>query len=225
MRTLCKTDGTHTTFTIADLDPMHHFAVRALAFDETSDGFAQSYPTATPDLDHIYDNFARHADELVLQKAGVSPVPWEQSLEIFLHTIEGRAIDWWLVGSAALAVRGLPITPGDIDLSVSDQDAFRLGDLLTEYMIAPVKVTDGPGSMCNSFGRSFPLACLEWVGGADERLDQLFGSDFGPIAASQSETITWRGHSLRVPPLNLRLQTNQRRGRTERAAKILAHLK
>ncbi len=225
MRTLCKTDGTQTTFIIADLDPVYHRAVRALAFDETPDGFAQSYPAATPNLDRIYDNFARHAEEMVLQEAGVSPVPWEQTLEIFLHTIEGHGIDWWLVGSAALAVRGLDITPGDIDLSVSDQDAFRLGDLLLEYMIAPVKVTDGPGSMCNSFGRSFPLACLEWVGGVDERADQLFVSDFGPIAASRSENITWRGHSLRIPPLDLQLQINQRRGRIERAAKILAHLK
>lgn len=223
MRTLCKTDGPQTSFIIADLDPAYHTAARALAFDETPDGFAQSYPAETPNLDHIYDNFARHAEELVLQKAGARPVPWEQALEFFLHTIEDHDIDWWLVGSAALAVRGLPITPGDIDLSVSDQDAFRLGDLLSEYLIAPVVAADG--WICNWFGRSFPFACVEWVGGVLDRVDEVEVTDFGPIAASRSETIIWRGHTLRVPPLDLQLQTNQRRGRIERAEIILAHLK
>ena len=223
MRTLCKTNGPQTSFIIADLDPAYHDAVRALAFDKTPIGFAKVYPAATPNLDRIYDNFARYAKELVLQKAGVIPIPWEQALEIFLHTIEGHGVDWWLVGSAALAVRGLPITPGDIDLSVSDRDAFRLGDLLSEYMIAPV--TSTPGWIANWFGRSFPLACVEWVGGVDGSADHPDVSDFGPIAASRRETITWRDHTIQVPPLDLQLQANQRRGRTDRVAKILMYLK
>lgn len=223
MHTLCKTTGSQTSFIIADLDLAYHDAARALAFEETPDGFAKSYPAETPNLDHIYDNFARHAEELVLQKAGARPVPWEQALEIILHTIEGYDINWWLVGSAALAVRGLPITPGDIDLSVSDQDVFRLGSLLSEYLIAPVVAADG--WIANWFGRSFPFACVEWVGGVLDRVDELEVTDFGPLAASRSEIIIWRDHTLRVPPLDLQLHTNQRRGRAERAAQILAHLK
>jgi hypothetical protein len=46
-------------------------------------------------------------------------------------------VDWWLAGSAALAVRGAPIAPGDLDLIVSDADSFGAGDLLLDDLMEP----------------------------------------------------------------------------------------
>jgi hypothetical protein len=45
-------------------------------------------------------------------------------------------------------------------------------------------------------------------------------ADFGPVAASRLETVTWEGWQLRVPPLDLQRAVSERRGLTARVALI-----
>jgi hypothetical protein len=145
-------------------------------------------------------------------------VPWQRALETFLRLVEGRPIAWWLVGSAALSVRGLDVAPGDLDLVVDDASARPLGDALLDYLIEPVVPVHG--WVCNWFGRSFPGACLEWVGGVDGRADTPQVSDFGPAAVRRAARVLWHGYRVPIPPLDLQLAVNERRGRHERAALI-----
>jgi len=218
MRTLCQTVGAQTSFIIADLDPAYHQAARDLVYSPIPEGFAKVYPADTPGLDQIYRNFARWAEPMILQAAQVVPVPWEQALHSFLELIAGEPLDWWLGGSAALAVRGLPITPRDFDLIVDGASAQRLGALFAEHLIEPVLPVHG--WVCNWWGRAFLQARFEWVGAVNARADQPEISDFGPAAAHQLETILWHGRAIRVPPLALQLQVSIRRGLHERAAQI-----
>ncbi|HEY6410805.1 MAG TPA: hypothetical protein VIY29_25405, partial [Ktedonobacteraceae bacterium] len=160
-------------------------------------------------------------EEMILQTARLHPAPWEQSLLAFLEIIKGHNIDWWLVGSTALAVRGIDIAPRDIDLSVADADSHKLGDLLLDYLIEPVQATED--WFCNWFGRAFLHMRLEWVGGVDERADTPEICDFGPTAKSMKETVNWHGYELYVPPLNLQLKANEERGLTERVKKIKSY--
>jgi hypothetical protein len=44
--------------------------------------------------------------------------------------------------------------------------------------------------------------------------------DFGPVAASRLETVTWEDWQLRVPPLDLQRAVSQRRGLADRVALI-----
>jgi hypothetical protein len=218
MRTLCHTVGTQTAFIIADLDPAYHQAAHDLAYSPVPEGFAKTYPADTPHLDQIYRNFARYAEPMILQTAHVAPVPWEQALHAYLDDIAGTPITWWLGGSAALAVRGAPIVPRDFDLIVDDASAERLGQRLLQYLIEPVLPVHG--WFCNWWGRAFLHARFEWVGGVDTRADQPEISDFGPAAAQRLETVSWHGHAIRVPPLDLQLQVSIRRGLTERVTQI-----
>ncbi len=222
MRTLCRSEGDHTFFVVTDLDDAYRAAARHLNFASVEEGVARGFPSASPHLDRIYETFAQRADDLLAQRAGVRPVPWERALESVIQRVEGQAINWWLVGSAALAVRGLAVTPGDVDLVVDDAGARQLGELLLDDLIEPVVPVEG--WICNWFGRAFPGALVEWVGGVDERADQPRPSDFGPIAASQREAVHWRGHRLHVPPLDLQLTVSEARGRMEQAALIRAAL-
>jgi hypothetical protein len=218
MRVLRNTRGPETRFILADVDPIFSDVLRNLHYLPLEEGFAKSFPTDTPGLDGIFRNLRRCAGEMIMQTAGLHPVPWEECLLGFLETVERRDIDWWLCGSAALAVRGMEIEPRDIDLVVADSDAERLGELLPDYMIEPVvRVEDW---FCNWFGRAFLHARLEWVGGVDERADQPGVSDVGPTAASRLETVTWRGRDIRVPPLDLQLKVSKRRGLAERVEMI-----
>lgn len=138
-------------------------------------------------LERAYENFARHVEELLLQHAGEQTVPWVASLEALLRAIDGQGLDWYLVGSAALAVRGLDVAPGDVDLVVDPAGAYRLADLLLDALMEPVRPTSGWIGEC--FGHAFLHASVDWVGGVDPTVDTYGPNDFGPAAAARLETV------------------------------------
>ena len=222
MKTVCRIEGEVTSFVITELDLAYHDTVRSLYYSPVKDGFSKSFPSDTPHLDRIFVNFERYCEEMILQMVGAHPVPWDKALKYFLRIAKGQNINWWLTGSAALAVRGIDITPHDIDLIVDDTNAVKLGELLQDYVIEPVVPT--VGWIANRFGRAFRHARLEWVGGVHDDVDKPYVRDFGPAAANRLEVVNWRGETIRVPPLQLQLQENQRRGLVGRVEKIERHL-
>jgi hypothetical protein len=218
MRTICRKEAGQTYFLITDMEPAYEEVLQGLLYPQHEDGFGRAFPSDTPNLDQIYLNFERYAQEMLLQAARVHPVPWEHALSAFMQTIEGQNLEWWLTGSAALSVRGIDVEPGDFDLVVDQDGAQRLGELLMDYLYEPVMpVQDWIGRW---FGRAFLHARFEWVGDVNESIEQWGVSDAGPTAARSLETITWHGKEIRVPPLDLQLEVNERRGLTERVEKI-----
>lgn len=218
MRVRFKSDGTTASFMIAEAEPAFHEALRGLYYLPDGEGFSKHFAVNTPDLDAIFGHLERSADTLVRQAAGQIPVAWEPILEKALELTGGRAIDWCLVGSAALAVRGLDVHPCDVDLVTSGNGAEQLEEVLRDYRIEPLQRSEG--WIWQSFGRAFLGGRLEWVGGVNEGADRPEASDFGPAAMARMETVRWRGAEIKVPPLDLQLMVNERRGRHERAALI-----
>jgi hypothetical protein len=222
VRTLRRTREGETCFIVADAETLHAEALRGLYYMPMDGGYGKIYPADAPGLDAIYRNFETHAEEMVLQMAGLHPVPWEKTLLAFLDVVKHEKIDWFLCGSGALAVRGMKIVPHDLDLVVSDQDSARLASLLAACLIEPhVRVEDW---FCNWFARAFVHARLEWVGGVDDRADTPEVSDFGPTARARLDTVVWHGNEVRVPPLDLQLAVNERRGLRDRVEMIERHL-
>jgi len=109
-----------------------------------------------------------------------------------------------------------------LDLITDAAGALKLGELLIDYLVEPVLFSDD--WIADWFGRAFLYARLEWAGGVNENADQPQPGDFGPTAAAQLETVAWRGHRIRVPPLELQLQVCQQRGLLERVEMIKALL-
>jgi hypothetical protein len=119
MRTMCKSAGEETCFIIADADEKYHEIIQKLVYSPVAEGFAKRFPSNTPDIEKIYTRFAHYAEEMVLQAAGERPIPWDNTVESLLEIVAGKKIDWWIGGSAALALRGLAVTPRDVDLILS----------------------------------------------------------------------------------------------------------
>ncbi len=222
MRTLKRAEGETTSFVVLGLDPALGDAARTMGFRPTAGGFVRSFPSGSAHLDRAFENFERFIEEALLQAAGMRMTPWDQALEELLGRVDGRSFSWWLAGSAALAVRGLEVSPRDLDLIVDDAGAQVLGDLLLDGLIEPV--TPAVDWICRWWGRAFVHARIEWAGGVDERADQPIVGDVGPSAQARLESIRWRGHQIRVPPLELQLAVSERRGLTERSRLIRAVL-
>lgn len=212
--------GTHTEFRLVDVPAALVSSVEKAGFAAAGGHWAKRFPAGTPHLDRAFDTFARLIGPLLRQSAGLDPVPWAPTLDEVCRRLTPAGVDWWLTGSAALAVRGIPVTPGDLDLVVADADAHRVGDLLLDGLVEPVAPADW---FCAWWGRAMLGARVEWVGGVGPAADDPAPTDFGPTAAARLEPVRWRGHDLRVPPLTLQRSVSVRRGLHDRVALIDAH--
>ena len=196
-------------------------AIRRSGFDELDGGvWAKTFPAEAPHLDRAWQNFQRLVEPWLRQVAGLDPVPWQEALELVCRRLTDARVDWWLTGSGALAVRGVAVTPGDLDLVVAAEDACRVGDLLLDGLIEPVTRVDW---FCEWWGRAILGARVEWVGGVGPASDEPEPTDFGLAAAAALETVRWRGWDVRIPPLELQRAVSARRGLVERVRLIDDH--
>jgi hypothetical protein len=190
-----------------------------MGYERAGSEWRRGYPADTPHLELAWQNFAWHIEAVLRQAAGLDPVPWLDALREVCRRTTGQPVAWWLTGSAALAVRGAPIEPGDLDLVCGSQDAAVLGDLFSDALLEPV-LPAGPNWISDSWGRAFCGARIEWIGGPRPSADHPLPSDFGLAAASRLQTLSFEGWPVRVPPLELQRAVCRRRGLTDRVALI-----
>jgi hypothetical protein len=201
---------------LSDADEAERAAALDLRFAEEGDALVRRVDASAPRLEAIYAHFQRVARDLVDDTARSRRAAWEAALELVVE--RARGVDWWLTGSAALAVRGVAVEPRDIDLVTTTAGAFELGDRLQDVLVEPLAIsTDWVAEV---FGRAYAQARIEWVGGVRSWIDEPEPGDLGPYAAERTETIAWRSHAVRVPPLRLQLASSRRRGLAERVAAI-----
>jgi hypothetical protein len=202
-------------FRLIGLEPELQTAARELGFAGEGDAFVRRFPADARWLDEAWSNFVRYAEPMLRQTAE-GAAPWDEALQEFLERVEG--VDWWLAGSAALAVRGVDVSPRDVDVITDAPGAVRLGELLLDALVEPV--VSGEEWIARWWGRAFVGARVEWVAEVADSVDDPEPTDFGPTAAANLEIVRWRGHNLRVPPLELQLAVAERRRLQERAAAI-----
>ncbi|MHB1721183.1 MAG: nucleotidyltransferase family protein [Acidimicrobiales bacterium] len=167
------------------------------------------------DIEAIFERFSRHIETMVRHSARLDPVDWQQGLELLAGRAEHSPLRWWLYGSGALAVRGIPIEPGDLDVHVDDADLA--GELLVDHLVEPV--TRMHGWVADAGGRAFAGVLVEWLAGAQPSgLDPPH--EYEDAADAHLELVSWHGHHITVPRLGLQLAVAERRGLSGRAALI-----
>lgn len=222
MRFERKAAGEDTEFWVFDADPRLSAALEALLWEPRGGGWVKSFHCPSPEqATHAFANLQHLLEPLLRQYLGMAPVPWQAALETVCRKLETNSVDWWLCGSAALAVRGIGVVPRDLDLVVADGDAVRVGELLADGLVEPVCPADWPIS--NWWGRAFLRARVEWVGGVTSAADKPEISDYGPAAASSLQEVRWRDWLIRVPPVHLQRAASVRRGLADRVALIDQH--
>jgi hypothetical protein len=208
-------DGDHL---VVETDgPAFRVALAELLFEEQTGRHVKHFPTGTL-TDSIFQRFEAQLEALLRQTARLEPVPWQNALREAVRRLDDGGVEWWLTGSAALAVRGIPAVPRDLDLVVSDHGAAGAATALHDVLIEPAVPVEG--WFCRWWGRAWIGARVEWVGGVTETADEPLPTDFGPVAASSLERIAWDGITIAVPPLELQRAVSERRGLTDRVRLI-----
>lgn len=215
--TVTESDG-NLVFRLEDLAPGQRPLVEADYFTPDGDSCFQTHSRNEPYVDVAAANFVRYAERIYAARVSGSPY-WRDGLRHVLRTVEGTGLEWFLHGSASLAVRGLPVVPAGIDIMFPRaSDLVRVRDLFAADTLRPL--TECEGWVCKAFGTLFHGCEITVEFEPQDSLDAAEPIDSGRYAASHLETVTWEGWTVPVPPLQLLLNINRRRGREERARLI-----
>jgi hypothetical protein len=134
--------GESARFVVATFDPLYQDRLEHLGYLSIGDDrFATRWFRYSSSVSRHYERFAGSIERMVLQSACLVQIPWPDALLEFLRRVDGSGLHWWLYGSAALAVRGIDVEPGDIDISVSD--AELLGTIFDDLLVTPVDHSRG----------------------------------------------------------------------------------
>jgi hypothetical protein len=215
LETCFEEQGERTRFLVATDEPEYRERLLHMGYLRADDDrFATRWFVASAATRSYYERFATSIESMVLQSARRVPVPWQDALREVLGRLRGSGLIWWLYGSTALAVRGIEVEPGDIDINVSD--CGRMGRIFDDLLVTPVERMDGWVARCG--GRAFSHAIIEWISEPVAELDDRNAPhEQGPFIEPYLESVVWHGHLLRVPPLCAQLRVCNLRGLTERA--------
>jgi hypothetical protein len=170
---------------------------------------------ASPEVEEIFERFSRYIETMVRQKARLEPIDWGRGLREFVDRVDDSGLHWWLYGSCALAVRGLAVAPGDLDIRVDD--AYLTGRVMADLLVEPV--TGMRGWVADAGGRAYAGVLIEWLAGPHPSgLDPPHEQD--DAASSHLELVQWHGVEIPVPTLKLQLAVAERRGLEDRVSVI-----
>jgi hypothetical protein len=215
LETQLRLDGEWAYFVVRTDEALSQDRLIKMGWSRTADGLFSRRLSNAGHVQSIFENFSAHLEEMIQQSARRRPIPWEEGLAEFVDRMAGSGVRWWLYGSGALAVRGIDVRPGDLDLAVDDP--WLVGALLDDLLVEPI--TRMEGWVADVGGRAFHGVLIEWLAGAHPT-GLTPPSEQEPATAAHLEVIPWRGRGVPVPGLDVQLAVAERRGLTERVEMI-----
>jgi hypothetical protein len=101
---------------------------------------------------------------------------------------------------------------------IDSKNTEEITDVFSDYLIEPIVNTNG--WLTKDFGVIFLHARIDIASDPQNILDIPEPVDCGPYAKQNLETINWNGYEIKIPPLELQINVNRRRGRMDRVKLI-----
>jgi hypothetical protein len=203
------------TIGVSDASPGQRAALEELEFPPDR---VQRYPPGTRYFDRAVVNLRQAVDEIVTQESARTPAGWLVQFRDLLSRAESARVPLAVVGGAALAIRGIDVCPGDIDVLTTLEGADALAESYQDALVVPLFTSPGFGR----FGRAFTGGIrVEWLGNPARAQEGPW-----PLAAaawsiaSPFDEIRWENRLLGVPPLELQRAVEVQRQRADRVAAI-----
>lgn len=209
-------DGTQVKFLLRDVDPRLDPVMEMCFWSRDDLGWWRPFPADARHLDKAINCFQRNGEAMLEQLAYMRPVPWRDALLAFAERADRAGLFWWLTGSCSACIRGFALNPHDVDVMFDSKDADAFADLFQDQLIHPI--VDTSGWVTKDFGVLFWHARIDLASDPAAMLDNPEPVDCGPFARQNLQTVTFEGHKIRVPPIELLIAANRRRGRMERVA-------
>ena len=211
------------TFRVCNFNDSIDAALQMCFYEKVDDAYIKHFPASTPYLDKIMAHYEKYAEEMFLQLVYQRPIPWEQGLLEFVKRVSNSDVDWWLTGSCAACIRGISMSPHDVDIMVDSRSVDLIKELFRDNIIEPI--IDTNGWITKDFGVLFMHCRIDIASDPQGSLDEPEPVDCGPYAKSMLESIDWNGYEVRIPPIKLQLNANKRRQRIERVKLIEEYIR
>jgi hypothetical protein len=218
VRISSREDGNDILFVVSEFSPEYKEVFENACYSLEDGSYTKRFANDTPNISRIRENWENYAEEMFAQMGYFKTPRWEEALLGFMERIRDTDIHWWLTGSCAACVRGVNIRPHDVDIMLRSEDIYKVNQLFADYIVEPIK--SSKGWVAANFGVLFMDARIDLAFDPEDFVDNPEPVDFGPYAMRNLEDVDWNGHTVRVPPLELQMQVNKRRGRDDRAAAI-----
>ena len=144
---------------------------------------------------------------------------WREVVRLLATSLNTAGIPYKIVGSTCLALHGLPLTPGDIDIETDAASAYRIQALWPDAVVDPVMLHTSPTYRSHLGHLSIGGITVE-IMGAIERPD---GDGWVSTAASTETVVPLDGVPVPVAWLEEEALAYVRRGRLERTAQCLPY--
>lgn len=209
-------------FNISNYHEKYEDIFKMCYYQKKGNNYYKEFSADIKNINKIADYFKNNAQEMFDQLGYFKPIPWQKAFLAFLQIIDGHDIDWWLTGSCACCIRGIPLNPHDVDIMINSKDADKISELFSDYIIEPIINTGG--WLTKDFGVIFLHARIDIASDPVEALDYPLPIDCGPYAKKYLQELEWQGFKIRVPPLQLHINANEKRGRSERVSILKKYL-
>jgi len=139
----------------------------------------------------------------------------ERVLDVIARDAADLADPWWVFGSAAMALVGVPgLSPPDVDLIVSERDARAL---IATWNAAPVKAAPSPLFRSRIFAKALVAGHpVEIMAGFESCSDGAWA----PVLPRTRQELPWKGERLFTPTAAEQAEICRRFGREKDLARV-----
>ncbi|MBN1283987.1 MAG: hypothetical protein JXB47_01170 [Anaerolineae bacterium] len=153
------------------------------------------------------------------------PIPpkHRQVLRRVYEALQGGGVKWVLTGSMGLALRGLPLTPGDIDIQTDAAGAYEIEKRLAPFVEKPVSYSSTE-QIRSHFGKVMIDGIrVEIMGDIQHRLEKSGWTSPADLGALAMFAVL---EDMQIPvlPLEYEYRAYLELGRTEKAQLIRQYI-
>lgn len=163
-----------------------------------------------PDFSYCAENFSIHGETAIMQKLKLIPSPWKKALDLLLPEMKKLDIDWYINGSAAMALQGIDVAPTDLNIIVANYSDFdKVRQHFYKLAIKPFQRCDN--WLMSGLGSIFLEAEIGFA---------FHNRQANPYDMNQLKKISYRGEPLFLSTLEMLKQDNLAYGRLDRVQLI-----
>ena len=218
-------EGGRRYVVLTGVPPEYEF-VAEHTFERHGDGgdggeFRLEYQGDPDDFDQVITNWQRDGAARIERTAnGLPSGDWAAALEAAIGRLDGSGVWWYLLGSAALAVRGIDVQPQGVDIGTDRAGSDVIRKLFRDRALIPV--ADAPDwHVSVLYGRYSWHSIIQVTAEPRPWVDDQHPRPWGHEGLSRLETVKWPGHDLLVTPLDLQLDDEKRRDRKRNVTAIV----
>ena len=202
-------DWNYYAFIAEDVDEKYWDYFRENLWWQIGNSFIRSYDNVR-DFEYCAKNFTKYGETAIKQQLKLAASPWENALDRFITEIKKLDVDWYVHGSAAMALWGMDVRPKDVNIIIPNYSDFdKVRDHFCRFAIRPIE------------------RCENWVmsGYGEIFMEALIGIAFHnkelePYDMSRLGKTTYKGTEVYLSSLEMLRQDNIDFNRPERVKAI-----